>query len=120
MGNVRGFGASRLLILGSALVLAACSGATTSSTTNSSPANPASPSPVAVPSSLEPSLGPSPIGSPEPTQPTPVVDLTGADEFAFVNRFVMRVAVSDLNVREEPSTSAKSKGKAPKGGLFMF
>jgi hypothetical protein len=36
-----------------------------------------------------------------------------------VNRFVMRVAISDLNVRGKPSRSAPSSGKAPKGGLFL-
>lgn len=118
---MRGSGIHRLLIVSLAAIIGACGGPATSNAPSPSPAAPSSPSasPVAALPTLEPSIEASPTVDPSPTKP-PEVEFNGDDEFAFVNRFVMRVVVSDLNVREKPSTSAKSRGKAPKGGLFMF
>lgn len=105
-----------------ALLVGACGG----------PAESAAPSatagivPTSVPT-LEPTTSPAslpPSPSPEPTPTTvPTQAAGGSEEYpelSYVNRFVMRVVVSDLNVRSKPSKSAKSNGKAPKGGLFMM
>jgi hypothetical protein len=112
-----------LLAVVVALVVGACGGPAASSTPGETEAP--SPSTAAVTPSAQPSIEPStqtsiplptPTTGPSPTASTYVQFA----EFAFVNKFVMRVAVSELNVRRAPSKSGTSEGKAPKGALFMM
>jgi hypothetical protein len=120
MTNMQHRRARGSVVLVLAVALAACSGPVATGTP------PASVVPASAPPSGQvPTIGPSPLSSPTEVPspsigqtPEPVVDRE-YPELAYANRFVMRVAVSDLNVREKPSTSARSNGKAPKGGLFM-
>ena len=100
-------------------VVGACGGPT--ATVQPSPSvEPASAVPTTAASpqvTAEPSSTPLPTATSSPT----IAPVANQDypELAWVNRFVMKVAVSDLNVRQKPSRTAKSNGKAPKGGLFM-
>jgi hypothetical protein len=109
------------MVVALAAVLAACSGPT-GSTAPSGPLEPsvpvASASPVGALPTVVPSIEPTPTAVPEPTEPG--IQFDGRDEFSFVTRFVMRVAVDDLNARREPDKSSASNGKAKKGQLFMF
>lgn len=126
MEGTVGLGRSRLhgsLVVGLAIMVGACSSPTASSTPGAS-AGP-SPSTAVVIPTAPPSAGPSIEPSiPLPT-PTTGPSATAATygvypEFGYVDTFVMRVAVNDLNVRRKPSTSGVSEGKASKGQLFMF
>lgn len=119
-------GGSRMLgrlTVALAIVVGACGGPAASSTPGTS-ATP-SPSPVAVvptapPPSADASIEPSiPLPTPTAGPSAPATTYAVYPEFAYVDRFVMRVAVNDLNVRRKPSTSAASEGKASKGQLFM-
>jgi hypothetical protein len=110
-----------------ALVAAACGGpATPGTSAEPSPTTaaivPTTP-PISAGSSAEPSIEPSiPLPTPTPTTgPTlPAGSYAHFREFRYVDTFVMRVAVNDLNVRRKPATSGISEGKARKGDLFMF
>jgi len=105
-----------------AMLVAACGSQTASPspTAASATATSAPASIEASPSAAVPSAAASPSIAPSPTASPPLAGSGDYPELAWVNRFVMRVAVSDLNVRAKPSTSAASNGKAPKGGLFMI
>jgi len=107
-----------------ALVVAACAAPVASP----SPSVPASNAPSALPGTILPTVPPtatpipSATASPVPSigpSPTASIDFF-PPELAYVNQFVMRVAVSDLNVRSKPSKSGVSRGKAAKGALFMM
>jgi hypothetical protein len=110
------------LTLGFAILAAACGGPTGSVAPSASlPGAPSTQATMAAPSTTAidtPPVTPLPSATVNPS-PEMVVP-RDYPERAFVNRFVMRVAVSDLNVRDEPTTAAKSNGKAPKDGLFMM
>ena len=120
---MRGAGIPRLIVVALAAVLAACSGPTgsTAPTASAPPAAP-SPSPIAAAPTEQPSTGPSltpvptSVAEPSPTASTYV----SFAEFPYVDHFVMRVAVDDLNVRRKPDKSGISEGKAEKGELFMI
>ena len=105
-----------------ALLVGACGGPAESAAPSATPGLVPTSVPTLEPTTSAASLPPSP--SPEPTPTAVPTQAAGGSEafpeLAFVNRFVMRVVVSDLNVRSKPSKSAKSNGKAPKGGLFMM
>jgi len=107
-----------------ALVVAACAGPVASPSPDATPSSgPSAPLdtflPTAPPTETPiPSLTASPVPSVEPS-PTASIDFF-PPELAYVNQFVMRVAVNDLNVRSKPSKSGASRGKASKGGLFMM
>ena len=123
MIEVPGTGGPRLLILGVALVLVACTDPTASPSPSASPAPAPSASPSAAPTAAgtaPPTSAPSSSTLATPT-PTPITELSFAAPFdeGWANKFVMRVTVSDLNVRDSPSTSAPSNGTAPNGGLFL-
>lgn len=121
MVNVRGTGAPRLLVVCIALLAIACSGPTASPSPAGTPAPEGSASPIAVLPTTTATTNPPMTETPAPTS-TPRTELTYASSSPqmWANRFVMRIAVGDLNVRDRPSTSAASNGKAPKGGLFMM
>ena len=101
--NATRINAARALTL--ALVVAACGGPTASSSPSSPPVAAVSPSAsAAVPTAattpvVTPSAAPSPTMEPNPTP----ADKPLPPEIAYVNQFVMRVAVTDLNVRRAPS-----------------
>src|SRR5262245_35668152 len=110
MVGMRGSGRARLVALGTTLVLvvAACGGPATSVEPSASAAAPtASSAPTEPSETLQPSI-PVPSSTPEPTPTTePTIDASTyfyPRELEFANGFVMRVAVSDLNVRRKPST----------------
>ena len=119
---MRRLGMPSLLAVATVMVVGACGGpAVTSAPGASAPAP--SGSPIAVPApqdtaAASPSALPTSTVVPSPT-PTNPPSYNVFPELGWVNKFVMRVAVSDLNVRRSPSTSGVSEGKAPKGGLFM-
>ena len=98
-----------------ALAVAACGGPTASSSPSSPPVAAASPSASAgLPSAattpvVTPSAAPTATTEPNPTP----ADKPLPPEIAYVNQFVMRVAVTELNVRRAPSKSAGSSGNAP-------
>ena len=104
-----------------AFVVAACGGPTASISPSSPPIAAVSPSASAgLPSAattpvVTPSAAPTATTQPNPTPS----EYLGAPEFPYVDQFVMRVAVSDLNVRRKPSKGGVSDGTAPQGGLFM-
>ena len=110
------------LAIALALLVGACSGPADSPT----PTATAAPAPSVV-STAAPSLFPTASAlpsAPSTAQPTAAPSPASAaiefpTEVGFVNQFVMKVAVSDLNVRAKPTTKSGSIGKAPKGGLFM-
>ncbi|HJP88091.1 MAG TPA: hypothetical protein VJ850_03545 [Candidatus Limnocylindrales bacterium] len=112
----------KLPVVAMLLFVAACSGPNASDTPAATDiaAPSASPAPSVIPT-----IGPAASASQSPTlaptiAPTPAAASTVTlPEFQFVNHFVMRVAVNDLNVRRKPDTSGASKGKAKKGELFM-
>lgn len=117
---------SRLPALSLAILLGAC-GAPTGPTASSVPTETAALSTSTA--SVAPTAPASAAASIAPSVPVPTSTVApsapgGSEgdypELAWVNRFVMKVAVSDLNVRTKPSRSAPSNGKAPKGGLFMM
>jgi len=111
------------LAIALALLVGACSGPADSPT----PTATAAPAPSVV-STAAPSLFPTASAlpsAPSTAQPTAAPSPASAaiefpTEVGFVNQFVMKVAVSDLNVRAKPTTKSASIGKAPKGGLFMM
>ena len=116
-----GSGTARVIGALLALVVAACGVSTPTSAPSPSVAAPSA-SPVAVTPTDQATPFPSPTADASPSaEPRPTeLEFLGTTPLSWVNRFVMRVAVSDLNVREAPTKDAKSRGKAPKGGLFMM
>ena len=120
---MRGSRTQRLLAVALVMVFAGCCGPAESSSptpTGSPPpaatAAPESEAPTSSPSSIPSSSAiPSPTLEPIPTASTYV----RYPELAYVNKFVMRVAINDLSVRRKPSLGGISDGKAPKGSLFM-
>jgi hypothetical protein len=123
---MRRFGANWLLSVTVAVVLVACGGPAVSSSPSSLPVAAASPSSTSAATTAAPTAEATPILTPSPLPtPTTVPAPTPSDglvvpELTYVNQFVMRVAVSGVNVRRKPSKSAVSNGKAPQGGLFMM
>jgi hypothetical protein len=120
---MRGSGIQRLLVVGFAVVLVACGGPGASNAPTASPAlgpsaPPATTAATAAPTALPPS--PTPVATETPDPGATASTHQTFPEFGWVNRFVSRVVVSDLNVRRMPSKGAISDGKAPKDGLFMM
>ena len=122
MTSMRRTGAVRLLPVLFACVSVACGGPTASSSPSTLPVAAASPTASSPAPTAATTQNPTPSAAPAATtepNPTPSDYLAAPPEFQFVNQFVMRVAVGDLNVRRKPSKSGVSNGKAPNGGLFM-
>lgn len=119
---MQGSSGLRLPSIALAVVLGACGGPSATASPAASPAAGPSSSPVAVvPTPLVTALpSPTPIVSPTPGPLPTGSDYVTYPEFGYVSTFVMRVAVSELNVRRKPSKNGISEGKAPKGGLFMM
>lgn len=115
-----GSGRPRQLAVTLALVVAACGGPSVTPSATSTAAPAPSASTIAGAPTPAPTIAPTnDVPTPTPSQPTELSFASPFDQ-GWANQFVMRVAVSGLNARDRPSTSAKSNGKAPKGGLFMM
>ena len=117
---MRRYGTRWPLALALAMVVGGCSGPAASVSPGPT-ASPAAASPTAPPPSVLPTLLPSSSPIPSATvEPGPTASTDQyVPELAYVNRFVMRVAVSELSVRQKPSQTGISNGKAPRDGLFM-
>ena len=121
---MRTFGGRVLVVASLVLVVGACAGPAATGTPEATTAATA-----LAPIATAPDVTPLPTLVPSPTSPTPSATDPGPTvgpeiaypaEVQYANQFVMKVLVSDLNVRAKPSTTGAKLGKAPKGALFLM
>lgn len=114
------FGAARLpAVLAIGLLLTGCS---------SGPAASLTPLPTTAPTVVPtPTAGSTASATMEPThtpattnQPLPTAGAVGSpSEVEFANQIAMRVTVAELNLREQPSATARKLGLAKKNAVFV-
>jgi len=120
---MRGSGIPRLLIAASLVAVIGCTGPAASASpvaTDAAIAPTAPPSPAdTVVSTATDTPGPTTTAAATPAPSTAPPDVFQPVGLAYATQFVMRIAVTDLNVRAKPSTKASSLGKANKGALYL-